>query len=166
MHLTANNRTVELTRLSKHRQYAGVVLFQLMQDLDLDLGEAENNNGSSFDIRDGILSTRIIAQYVVGCLSEGDDGWLHLWTDAFEQQYKQFQGMTGAAISALAEATVMQHTVGSMHANCSSRGGVNGNEVELPDHAVSTVAQYDRHLRQFVVASMARQAVARIKPKL
>ena len=134
---------------------AGLMSFQLMQELDVDLGEMDEVDGSSIDIRDGTLTTRMIVQHVVGCLAEGDAGWLRLWTDAFEQQHEQLLG-SPSSVPAASGGSVMLSALGSMSMVCNN----NANEAEskLQELADSVVAQYDRHRRQFVVAQ--QRAVA------
>ena len=125
-----------------------------MQEFDVDLGEVDDSGGS-VDIRDGTLTTRTIVQHVVGCLAEGDTGWLRLWTAAYEQEHARFLEMASAADST-ADANGMLHTLRSMSTVCSSDGvgsdGVDsGPGSELRDLTDSAVAQYDQHTRQFVV---------------
>ena len=123
--------------------------FQLMQELDVDLGEMDEVDGSSIDIRDGTLTTRMIVKHVVGCLAEGDAGWLRLWTAAFEQQHEQFLD-NASSVAGASGASSMLSALGSMSMTCSNN--TDDAESTLQALADSVVAQYDRRRRQFVVA--------------
>ena len=50
------------------------MLFQLMQQFEVDLGEACEADGSSVDIRDGVLTTRMIvcrlSLYIYVCVAQ------------------------------------------------------------------------------------------------
>jgi hypothetical protein len=122
-----------------------------MQEFDVDLGEMDEGGGSTIDIRDGILTTRMIVQQVVGCLAEGDEGWFRLWTAAFEQQHEQFLD-SATSVHASSGAGIMMSALGSMSMICSSNDGDDEPESEVRGLADPVVAQYDRQRRQFVVA--------------
>jgi hypothetical protein len=167
----------------------GVLLFQLLQSYDVDLGDETEEgtvNGGATDIREGTLTTRMILQQVVSGFAEGDDGWLRLWTTAYEQQHTSWMQHGPAVAGAAGAATAGGGGVGSNP----SAAGVPGLSAAVEDVNVCplsavdgillssmacgigsgdfgeevvppvVVPQYDRHKRQFVAAATATSNVA------